>query len=158
MTALLEIDALKVQLRTGRQPVRAVDGLSLAIQPGETFALLGESGCGKSMTALSVMRLLPETGEVTQGSIRLNGEELLSLPESAMRKVRGNRVGMIFQEPMLSLNPVMTTGEQIEEVLSQHSGLRGRQHKRAFWSCCTRWVFQIRRGVSKNIRSSSRVA
>ena len=125
MTALLEIDALKVQLRTGRQPVRAVDGLSLAIQPGETFALLGESGCGKSMTALSVMRLLPETGEVTQGSIRLNGEELLSLPESAMRKVRGNRIGMIFQEPMLSLNPVMTTGEQIEEVLSQHSGLRG---------------------------------
>ncbi len=125
MTALLEINALQVQLRTGRQPIRAVDGLSLTIQSGETFALLGESGCGKSMTALSIMRLLPETGEITQGSIRLNGNELLSLPESAMRKVRGNHIGMIFQEPMLSLNPVMTTGEQIEEVLLQHSKLKG---------------------------------
>lgn len=125
MTALLEINALKVQLRTGRQSVHAVDGLSFAIQPGETFALLGESGCGKSMTALSVMRLLPETGKITHGSIRLNGAELLSLPESAMRKVRGNHIGMIFQEPMLSLNPVMTTGAQIEEVLLQHSSLRG---------------------------------
>ncbi|SEJ15672.1 dipeptide ABC transporter ATP-binding protein [Nitrosomonas eutropha] len=125
MTALLEINELKVQLHTGRQPVRAVDGLSLAIRPGETFALLGESGCGKSMTALSIMRLLPEAGEITHGSICLNGDELLALPESAMREVRGNRIGMIFQEPMLSLNPVMTTGAQIEEVLLQHSNLRG---------------------------------
>src|SRR5690606_34209227 len=98
---------------------------SLTIQPGETFALLGESGCGKSMTALSIMRLLPEAGNITHGSIRLNGNELLTLPESAMRKIRGNHFGMIFQEPMLSLNPVMTTGEQIEEVLVQHSNLRG---------------------------------
>jgi peptide/nickel transport system ATP-binding protein len=125
MTALLEISALKVQLCTGQQPVHAVDGLSLTIQPGETFALLGESGCGKSMTALSIMRLLPEAGNITHGSIRLNGNELLTLPESAMRKIRGNHIGMIFQEPMLSLNPVMTTGEQIEEVLVQHSNLRG---------------------------------
>ncbi|MXS86285.1 ABC transporter ATP-binding protein [Nitrosomonas sp. HPC101] len=125
MTALLEINALRVQLRTDRQPIRAVDGLSLVIHPGETFALLGESGCGKSMTALSVMRLLPEAGEITHGSIRLNGDELLILPESTMRKVRGNRIGMIFQEPMLSLNPVMTTGAQIEEVLLQHFSLRG---------------------------------
>lgn len=125
MTALLEIDALKVQLHTAQQPVRAVDGLSLTIHPGETFALLGESGCGKSMTALSIMRLLPDAGRITHGSIRLNGNELLALPEFAMRRVRGNRIGMIFQEPMLSLNPVMTTGEQIEEVLIQHTSLRG---------------------------------
>ncbi len=125
MTPLLKIADLSVVLHTGQQPVHAVDGLALAIQPGETFALLGESGCGKSMTALSVMRLLPEAGEIIRGSVRLNGDELLTLPESAMRKVRGNRIGMIFQEPMLSLNPVMTTGAQIGEVLLQHSGLRG---------------------------------
>ncbi|CAD86392.1 MULTISPECIES: dipeptide ABC transporter ATP-binding protein [Nitrosomonas] len=125
MTALLEVTDLRVLLHTGRQPVRAVDGLSLAIHPGETFALLGESGSGKSITALSIMRLLPDAGEIVHGSVRLNGDELLTLPESAMRKVRGNRIGMIFQEPMLSLNPVMTTGAQIGEVLLQHSGLRG---------------------------------
>ncbi|MCC6916609.1 dipeptide ABC transporter ATP-binding protein [Nitrosomonas sp.] len=125
MTALLEITDLRVLLHSGRQPVRAVDGLSLAVHPGETFALLGESGSGKSITALSIMRLLPDAGEITHGSIRLNGDELLTLPEYAMRKVRGNRIGMIFQEPMLSLNPVMTTGAQIEEVLLQHAHLRG---------------------------------
>ncbi|MDF0677860.1 MAG: ATP-binding cassette domain-containing protein [Nitrosomonas sp.] len=125
MTALLEVTDLRVLLHTGRQPVRAVDGLSLAIHPGETFALLGESGSGKSITALSIMRLLPDAGEIVHGSVRLNGDELLTLPEFTMRKVRGNRIGMIFQEPMLSLNPVMTTGAQIGEVLLQHSGLRG---------------------------------
>jgi peptide/nickel transport system ATP-binding protein len=125
MTPLLEVNDLRVILQTGTSPVCAVDGLTLEICQGETFALLGESGCGKSMTALSIMRLLPEVGEIVQGSIRLNGDELLALPEASMRKVRGNRIGMIFQEPMLSLNPVMTVGAQIEEVLLQHSTLRG---------------------------------
>ncbi|SDX47769.1 ABC transporter ATP-binding protein [Nitrosomonas halophila] len=120
MKPLLAIDNLRTILRTGAQPVRAVDGLTLEIQRGETFALLGESGCGKSMTALSIMRLLPDGGDIVQGSIRLNGDELLTLPEAAMRAVRGGRIGMIFQEPMLSLNPVMTVGEQIEEVLARH--------------------------------------
>lgn len=96
MTALLEVTDLRVLLHTGRQPVRAVDGLSLAIHPGKTFALLGESGSGKSITALSIMRLLPDAGEIVHGSVRLNGDELLTLPESVMRKVRGNRIGMIF--------------------------------------------------------------
>lgn len=120
MKPLLAIDNLTTILRTGAQPVRTVDGLTLEIQRGETFALLGESGCGKSMTALSIMRLLPDGGDIVQGSIRLNGDELLTLPEAAMRAVRGGRIGMIFQEPMLSLNPVMTVGEQIEEVLARH--------------------------------------
>jgi peptide/nickel transport system ATP-binding protein len=124
MTSLLEINNLRTILWTGMQPVRAVDGLTLEIYRGETFALLGESGCGKSMTALSIMRLLPEVGEIIQGSIQLNGDDLLMLPEAAMRAVRGNRIGMIFQEPMLSLNPVMTVGAQIEEVLLRHSSLR----------------------------------
>lgn len=125
MNPLLQIDNLETVLHTGATPMRAVDGLTLQIMQGETFALLGESGCGKSMTALSVMRLLPEVGEIVAGSIRIGGEDLLLLPEAAMRNVRGKRISMIFQEPMLSLNPVMTVAEQIGEVLQRHFNLRG---------------------------------
>ncbi|PXX08688.1 peptide/nickel transport system ATP-binding protein [Nitrosomonas ureae] len=120
MKNLLEIEHLETLLHTGHAPVRAVDGLSLAILPGETFALLGESGCGKSMTALSIMRLLPEVGEIVAGQIKLNGTDILQLSEMDMRTIRGKRISMIFQEPMLSLNPVLTIAEQIEEVLNQH--------------------------------------
>ncbi|MCO6428129.1 dipeptide ABC transporter ATP-binding protein [Nitrosomonas communis] len=123
MTPLLEIKQLRTILHTGSEPVRAVDGLGLKIFKGETFALLGESGCGKSMTALSIMRLLPETAEIIEGHIKINGNDLLLLPETAMRKIRGKRISMIFQEPMLSLNPVMTIASQIEEVLRQHFDL-----------------------------------
>lgn len=123
MKTLLEIENLKTVLHTGQAPVRAVDGLTLHIAPGETFALLGESGCGKSMTALSIMRLLPDAGEIVAGQIKINGTDLLRLPESGMRKIRGKHISMIFQEPMLSLNPVLTIAEQIEEVLQQHLNL-----------------------------------
>ncbi|MDQ3187101.1 MAG: ABC transporter ATP-binding protein [Pseudomonadota bacterium] len=125
MRPLLQIDNLETILHTGAAPVWAVDGLTLQILEGETFALLGESGCGKSMTALSIMRLLPEAGEIVAGSIRIGGDDLLLLPEVAMRSVRGKRISMIFQEPMLSLNPVMTVAEQIGEVLRRHFNLRG---------------------------------
>ncbi|MDO8437801.1 MAG: ABC transporter ATP-binding protein [Nitrosomonadaceae bacterium] len=125
MSPLLQIDNLETILHTGAMPVRAVDGITLQILQGETFALLGESGCGKSMTALSIMRLLPEVGEIIAGSIRIGGEDLLLLPEAAMRNVRGRRISMIFQEPMLSLNPVMTVAEQIGEALQRHFDLRG---------------------------------
>ncbi|SEF97668.1 ABC transporter ATP-binding protein [Nitrosomonas ureae] len=120
MKNLLEIEHLETLLHTGNAPVCAVDGLSLAILPGETFALLGESGCGKSMTALSIMRLLPEAGEIVAGQIKLNGTDILQLSEMDMRTIRGKRISMVFQEPMLSLNPVLTIAEQIEEVLNQH--------------------------------------
>ena len=120
MNTLLEIDNLKTILHTGNNPVRAVDGLSIKINKGETYALLGESGCGKSMTALSIMRLLPDSGEILSGSIKLSGEDILQLPETGMRRIRGKQISMIFQEPMLSLNPVMTIAEQIDEVLKQH--------------------------------------
>ncbi len=120
MSTLLAIEHLETLLHTGNIPVRAVDGLTLNISSGETFALLGESGCGKSMTALSIMRLLPDVGEIVAGQIRINGIDMLQLPETDMRKIRGKRISMIFQEPMLSLNPVLTIAEQIEEVLKQH--------------------------------------
>jgi peptide/nickel transport system ATP-binding protein len=128
MTApLLEIHHLITRLITDSGVVRAVDGLSLSIHQGETFALLGESGCGKSMTALSIMRLLPEAGLILDGSIRLDGRDLLTLSELEMRNVRGRRIGMIFQEPMLSLNPVMTIGNQVAEILIQHLKLPGEE-------------------------------
>ncbi len=123
MNTLLEIEHLETLLHTGDVPIRAVDGLTLKILPGETFALLGESGCGKSMTALSIMRLLPDVGEIVAGQIRIDGTDLLQLPETEMRKIRGKRISMIFQEPMLSLNPVLTIAEQIHEVLKQHLNL-----------------------------------
>lgn len=123
MKTLLDIENLQTLLHTGDAPVRAVDGLTLKISEGETFALLGESGCGKSMTALSIMRLLPDAGEIVTGQIKIDGTDVLQLPETEMRKIRGKRISMIFQEPMLSLNPVLTIAEQIDEVLKQHLNL-----------------------------------
>ncbi|MHB9117279.1 MAG: ABC transporter ATP-binding protein [Burkholderiales bacterium] len=122
---LLQVDGLKTRIGEGEGAVRAVDGISFALRRGETFALLGESGCGKSMTALSLLRLLPDSGRIVSGAVRLNGEDLLALPEFAMRGVRGRRIAMVFQEPMLSLNPVFTVGEQIGEAVRLHTGLRG---------------------------------
>jgi len=123
--ALLQVSNLKTVLYGTGEPVRAVDGVDLEIGRGETFAIVGESGCGKTMTALSLMRLLPETGRITEGSVQLSGLDLLALPEAAMRTVRGRRIAMIFQEPATSLNPVLTIGQQIGEVLVRHAGLRG---------------------------------
>ena len=123
---LLSIRDLKTHFPSSRGPIRAVDGISFEVRRGETFALLGESGCGKSMTALSIMQLLPPqaAGHVS-GEVILDGTDLLSLPEMAMQDVRGRRIAMIFQEPMSSLNPVLTVGDQIGEVLQRHRGLRG---------------------------------
>jgi peptide/nickel transport system ATP-binding protein len=123
--SVLEVDNLRTWLAGSEGLVRAVDGVSFSVRRGETFALLGESGCGKSMTALSIARLLPDAGQIISGTVRLDGEDLLQLPESAMRDVRGSKIGMIFQEPGTSLNPVLTVGVQIEEVLRQHTKLRG---------------------------------
>jgi peptide/nickel transport system ATP-binding protein len=116
---------LKVELDAEAGVVRALDGIRLSIERGETFALVGESGCGKSMTALALMRLLPENGRVADGQVRLGETDVLGLPEVAMRGVRGARIGMIFQEPSTSLNPVMRVGEQIVEAIETHTALRG---------------------------------
>jgi peptide/nickel transport system ATP-binding protein len=122
---MLDVQDLKVALDADAGLVRAVDGLALAIRRGETFALVGESGCGKSITALALMRLLPENGRIAGGELRLGGRELFELPESAMRSVRGGRIGMIFQEPGTSLNPVMRIGDQVVETIQAHTPLRG---------------------------------
>jgi peptide/nickel transport system ATP-binding protein len=121
---LLQVKGLKTWLGENENPVRAVDGVDLEIRKGETFALLGESGCGKSMTALSVMRLLPPVGRIVEGMVRLGETALLELPEKEMRNERGGRMGMIFQEPMTSLNPVITIGSQIAESVRIHDPQR----------------------------------
>ncbi|HEU4430545.1 MAG TPA: ABC transporter ATP-binding protein [Myxococcota bacterium] len=122
---MLAVRDLEVALDSETGLVRAIDGLSLAIERGETFALVGESGCGKSMTALALMRLLPENGRVLAGDIALDGTDTLALSERAMRTIRGGRIGMIFQEPATSLNPVMKVGDQIVEAIEAHTALRG---------------------------------
>ncbi len=122
MSELLKVEGMVTRLKHG---ARIVDDISFAIRQGETFALLGESGCGKSMTALSLMRLLPDSIHIESGAVQLDGGDLLALPERAMRQVRGGKLAMIFQEPGLSLNPVMTVGAQIMEALALHQGLRG---------------------------------
>ena len=122
---MLQVADLSVALDADAGLVKAVDALSLTIERGETFALVGESGCGKSMTALALMRLLPDNGRVTQGRVQLGGDNTLALPESRMRRVRGARIGMIFQEPSTSLNPVMHMGAQVVEAITAHTPLRG---------------------------------
>ena len=123
MNAILEVRELRTQFNTLDGVVRAVDGVSFDLASGETLGIVGESGCGKSVTALSILRLIPpETGRISGGSIRFEGEELTTLSEEAMKRLRGHRISMIFQEPMTSLNPVLTIGTQIAENVVRHLG------------------------------------
>ena len=130
MTAnpLLEIRDLHTWFHTEDGVARAVDGVSLTVDRGETVGLVGESGCGKSVCALSVMRLVPSPqGRIERGEVWLNGRDLLALPDGAMGAVRGNEVAMVFQEPMTSLNPVLTCGYQIAEAVALHQRVGGDQ-------------------------------
>jgi len=120
--ALLAVEGLRTQFATSGGTVRAVDGLSFAIERGEVLGLVGESGCGKSVTSLSIMRLVPPPGRVTAGRILLDGDDLLDKDAEAMRRVRGARIAMVFQEPMTSLNPVFTIGDQIAAAVRAHEG------------------------------------
>ena len=124
MGNLIEIRDLQTSFFTGEGELRAVDGVSFAIEEGRTMGLVGESGCGKSVTALSTMQLIPRSaGRIVGGEIRYRGENLLDFDEARMRRVRGNEISMIFQEPMTSLNPVFTVGTQIEEAIVLHQRL-----------------------------------
>ena len=120
---LLRVNNLKTYFDTDDGIVPAVDDVSFTLDEGETLGIVGESGCGKSMTALSILRLVPLPGQIVAGDIWLKGEDLLARKESEMRKIRGNEISIVFQEPMTSLNPVFTVGEQIAETIRHHQGL-----------------------------------
>jgi peptide/nickel transport system ATP-binding protein len=125
---LLELRNLKTWFYTDEGIAKSVDGVSYAIQSGETLGCVGESGCGKSVTALSIMRLIPDPpGKIVEGEVVFDGVDLVKLPEDQMRKVRGNKIGMIFQEPMTSLNPVFTIGDQIAEAVILHQKVSKRE-------------------------------
>src|SRR6202165_5292403 len=124
--ALLEVQNLQTHFRTPEGINRAVDGVSFHVDEGETLAIVGESGCGKSVTSMSLMRLVPEPPGRIAGSVRFQGKELLQLSEREMRGIRGKDISMIFQEPMTSLNPVLSVGRQIGETLRLHEGLDGK--------------------------------
>ena len=124
MEKLLDVKGLKTYFHLHDHSVRAVDGVDFSLVKGETLGIVGESGCGKSITAMSLMRLIPDPpGRIEEGSILFNDKEILKVPLDEMRSIRGNRISMIFQEPMTSLNPVFTVGHQISEVLKLHKGM-----------------------------------
>jgi peptide/nickel transport system ATP-binding protein len=129
MSAVLKAENLRTVLDTPRGVVRAVDGIDFELRKGECFALVGRVGLGKSMTALSLMRLLPEAGRIASGRVELGDIDLLGCREAAMRAVRGRRVAMIFQEPATALNPVLTCGRQIVEVIERHTDGTGAKEK-----------------------------
>jgi peptide/nickel transport system ATP-binding protein len=129
MTALLDVRGLRTSFATEDGRFAAVDGVSFTLDAGRTLGLVGESGCGKSVTSLSIMGLVPQPPGHVEGEIRFDGEDLLRLPASKMRELRGNRLSMIFQEPMTSLNPAFTIGEQIMEAILRHRGTSRAQAK-----------------------------
>ena len=147
MTALLEVQNLRVELTTRDGVAPVIDNLSLKLDAGETLGFVGESGCGKSMTALALMGLLPEkVGRITQGKIFFNGEDLTNTTPERLAQIRGNDISMIFQEPMTSLNPVYTIGEQIAEVLRRHRSM----DKRSAWSRAVELLDSVRIPNPKN--------
>ncbi|MET0924319.1 MAG: ABC transporter ATP-binding protein, partial [Xanthobacteraceae bacterium] len=131
MAPLLRVKDLRTSFFTSDGEVRAVDGVTFDIEDGQTVGLVGESGCGKSVTALSIIRLLSAgTGRIVGGEILYRGKDLASLPGEEMRRIRGNEISMIFQEPMTSLNPVMTIGNQIAETVRLHQGASRREARK----------------------------
>ncbi len=147
---LLRVDNLSVEFRTDSGVVRAVDGVSWSVRAGQTVAIVGESGSGKSVSALSVLRLLPEPpARITAGQIHFEGNDLLTLSEADLRKIRGRRIAMIFQEPMTSLNPVYTIGDQVAETVRLHQG----KSRRDAWRSAVEMLEKV--GIPEATRRAS---
>jgi peptide/nickel transport system ATP-binding protein len=126
---LLSIDALRCQFNTKEGPVRALNGVGLTLEPGRVLAVVGESGCGKTTLALAILRLLPFPGQITGGSIVFDGQDVLSMSEEDLRRLRGRSISMIFQDPVSGLNPVLPIGKQVEEILSSHLDIPKRERR-----------------------------
>ena len=147
MSALLEVENLTIELATRVGVAPVIDDVSFTLNAGETLSFVGESGCGKSMTALAIMGLLPEKiGRIARGAIRFDGEDITQSTQERLRQIRGNDISMIFQEPMTSLNPVFSIGEQIAEALRRHKGLS----KKEAWGRATELLDQVRIPDAKN--------
>ena len=142
---LLSVEDLNVEFWTSRGTVYAVNGITFDIAPGETLGIVGESGCGKSVTSLALLGILSRAGKVTGGTAMFEGRDLLTLPDDALRKIRGRDIAMIFQDPMTSLNPVLTVGRQIREALETHFDLDRRRRPSAPPRCSTAWASRARR-------------
>ncbi len=127
---LLSVEDLRVEFWTRRGTIHAVNGISFDIAPGETLGIVGESGCGKSVTSLAILGILPRAGKVSSGTAMFGGRDLLGLKDRQLRQVRGKEIAMIFQDPMTSLNPVLTIGRQIAEALEIHFGMKGKEAER----------------------------
>lgn len=135
-SSVLQVSDLVTSFQIGGTWVNAVDGVSFDVKRGRTLGIVGESGCGKSVTSLSIMRLIPSPpGKISAGKIMFEGQNLLDKSESEMRKIRGNQISMIFQEPMTSLNPVFTVGDQIGEVYRVHKGARKKKRSNVPLKC-----------------------
>ncbi len=160
MSALLDVRGLGVEFQTRKGVARVLESVSFSLARGQTLGIVGESGCGKSMTALAIMRLIPDPpGRITSGQVLFEEQDLLALPEARMRDVRGNRVSMIFQEPMTSLNPVYTVGEQIAEARAPAPGAGPARGARARDRDARSGRHPgRRRRASTSIRTSSRAA
>jgi len=147
---ILDVRGLKTYFYTEDGVVKAVDGVDFDVKRGEIVAIVGESGCGKSVTSFSIMQLVGIPGKIVDGEVTFNGRSLLGLPESEMRMLRGDQLSMIFQQPTSCLNPVFRVGDQISEVLEIHRGtgwrsIVGLTRSRAgnrLWNCCAQWAFQ----------------
>jgi peptide/nickel transport system ATP-binding protein len=154
-TPLLRVRDLRVTFASrGRAPVRAVDGVSFDVAAGSTVGIVGESGSGKSVTSLAAMGLLGKRGVTVSGSVAFDGEDLLGMPEEELRSVRGREIAMVFQDPMSSLNPVLTIGRQITEILERHKGLKGRPPASARSTCCRASASATAPDGSRAIRTS----
>lgn len=157
MSVLLEVKNLKTYFYTDDGVAKAVDDVSFSIDKGETLGLVGESGCGKSVSALSIMRLIPDPpGKIAGGEIFFKGRDILKVPEKEMQDIRGNDIGMIFQEPMTSLNPVFTCGDQIEEAVILHQKLSKEEAKKKLLRCLILSAYLPLNKDTTNIRISSR--
>lgn len=156
MEPILEVSNLRTYFHGKDGTVPAVDGVSFSVAAGQTLGIVGESGCGKSITALSILQLMPtRTAQIEQGSsIRLQGEELLTKTPQQMCRLRGDEIAMIFQDPMTSLNPVMTIGRQMSEVFITHQGMKKKKPGHMRWKCCAAWGFLHRRRARRNTRIS----
>jgi peptide/nickel transport system ATP-binding protein len=151
---LLEVDRLRVEFQTRRGTLAAVEDVSFAIGRGEVLGVVGESGAGKSLTGMAIIGLLEPPGRIASGEIRLDGRRIDDLPQNELRRIRGRRIGAIFQDPLTSLNPLYTVGQQLVETIRTHLPVSRQEARHARWPCCVKPASRRRSSASTSTRTS----